>query len=110
MITNSKSNCINDISASMARTAIWRRGLQAKYSNDVRNGQAADVLKRFADEINDLSDEQWLELKPYYSWSSGEWSEAVSQTSRLVGFRGANTLADFVNHLVGILSQSSVAS
>jgi len=41
MTNNSKENCFNDISISLARTANWRRQLQAK-NNDPRNERAAE--------------------------------------------------------------------
>jgi hypothetical protein len=109
MISNSKQNCIDDLSASITRSANWRRALQSKF-NDPRNGRAAVRLDQLASETNDLSDEAWSELKPHYNWASGKWSEAVSQASRLVEFRNVNTLPEFVSTLASILSQSSVAA
>jgi hypothetical protein len=109
MIINSKQNCISDLSASVKRTAIWRRGLEAKF-NDSRNGLAAERLDQLAIEIANLSDQDWSELSVYYSWSSGKWADAVSQTSRQVGFRRVNTLPDFVSSLVGILSGQHVTN
>src|SRR5713226_5551229 len=108
MITNSKQNCITDLSASLRRTASWRRELQNKY-NDPRNGRAAETLDKLAGETNDLTDEAWEELRKFYNWASGTWSDAVSQASRHVEFRNVRTLPDFVNQLVGILSQPTVA-
>jgi hypothetical protein len=109
MISNNKQNCIDDLSSSILRSAKWRRQLQVKY-DDPRNVRAAERLDQLATEISDLSDEAWLELAPYYSLSSATWSEAVSQTSRLVEFRNVRTLPEFVSSLVSILSQSSVAA
>jgi hypothetical protein len=109
MIANSKLNCITDIGASLRRTARWRRELQKKYS-DHRNGKAAETLDKLADETNDLTDEAWEELKSYYNWASGTWSDAVSTASRHVEFRNVQTFPDFVNRLVDILSQDSVAA
>jgi hypothetical protein len=109
MTVNSKQNCINDLSASVKRTATWRRELQNKYVTDSRNERAAEKLDQIADEIYNLTDEDWAALSPYYSWSSGKWADAVSQTSRLVGFRNVNTLRAFMVHLVGILSHSVAA-
>jgi hypothetical protein len=82
--------------------------LQAKF-NDSRNGLAAEQLDQLATEITDLSDEAWSALSPFYSWSSGKWADAVSQTSRQVGFRNVNNLSAFVSQLVGVLSQSVAA-
>jgi hypothetical protein len=109
MITNSKQNCITDLSASLRRTASWRRELQNKF-NDPRNGRAAETLNKLAGETNGLTDEAWSELKQFYNWSSGTWSDAVSQASRHVEFRNVQAFPDFVNRLVGILSPQSVAN
>jgi hypothetical protein len=106
MISTSKQNCIDDLCASITRSAAWRRALQTKF-NDPRNGRAADKLDQLAGETNDLSDEAWSELKPHYNWASGKWSEAVSQVSRQVEFRAVNSLPAFVSALVGILSEQN---
>jgi predicted aminopeptidase len=77
MTNNSKENCCNDLSTSLARAANWRRQLQAKY-NDPRNERAAEKLDRLANEMSDLTDEQWSQLTPFYNWASGKFSDAVS--------------------------------
>jgi hypothetical protein len=108
MISNIKPNCITDLSASIKRTASWRRQLQTKFS-DSRNGLAAATLDRLADEIFEMTDEQFSRLAAHYDWSSPTWSEAVSEVSRRVGYRGVDTVPVYVSHLVGILSQSVAA-
>jgi hypothetical protein len=108
MISKNKQDCIYDLSSSILRSEKWRRQLEVKY-HDPRNGRAAERLNQLAIEIGDLTDEQFSELKPFYSWSSPTWSEAVSQTSRLVEFRNVRTLPEFLSSLVGILSQPTVA-
>ena len=111
MTINSKQNCISDLCASILRTASWRRALQAKYINDPRNGRAAETLSRLADEAVNLSDEQWAELQPFYSWASQTWCEAVSQAARHVEFqRNIRTFPAFVQNLVCILSEQRVAA
>jgi hypothetical protein len=106
MITNSKQYCIDSLSSSLARSASWRRGLQAKYP-DPRNGRAAERLDQLASEASNLSDEAWSELSPFYDWASWKWSDAVSQASRQVEFRNVNTLPAFTKTLVGILSEQN---
>jgi hypothetical protein len=108
MITNSKNYCIESLSGSLKRTASWRRSLQTRY-NDPRNERAAIRLDQLSHEVNELSDESWVELQKFYAWDSWKWSEAVSQASRQVEFRNVNTLPALVNTLVGILSQSNAA-
>jgi hypothetical protein len=106
---NNKPNCIEDISASVRRSAVSRRRLHAKY-NDPRNGKAADTPDRLANEMHDMTDDEWAELETHYNWASRKWSEAVSETARRVGFRHVDTAPAFVNNLIEILSQLSVAA
>jgi hypothetical protein len=107
MIKNSKENLIHEVTASLRRTAVWRRQLQARYPTDARNVQAAAKLDQLADEMSDLSDDAWAELSPHYDWCSGRWSDAVSMASRHVFFHNVETLPAFIDDLVSILSQTS---
>jgi hypothetical protein len=110
MTNSNKQSVILDLSASLRRTAAWRREMQNKYINDPRNGRAAETLYQLTIEANDLSDDSWKQLESHYNWASSKWSDAVSQASREVEFRGVNTLPAFVDRLVSILSQSRVAA
>jgi hypothetical protein len=111
MTLNDKQDCIASLNACLSRTANWRRGMQAKYPNDSRNRLAAETLDKLASEANDLTDEAWEnELKPFFNWTSQAWSDAVSQVSRMVEFRGVNTFPGFTRLLARVLSQSSVAA
>lgn len=102
---NSKQNCIDSLSEGLSRTANWRRNMQERYPSDVRNGKAADRLHQMAAESGDLSDEAWEELRPFYSWCSEPWSEAVSKAGRLVEFsRAVRTFPALIDNLIGILS------
>jgi hypothetical protein len=108
---NDKQSCADNICSNLNQSSIWRRGLQAKYPNDTRNGKAAVILDSLADETNDLTDADWLRLRPYYRWDSLIWADALSLASRHVAFKTRiRTLTAFVNHLVGILSESVVAA
>jgi hypothetical protein len=96
------------MSASISRTANWRRGLKTRHPHDLRLERAADKLEQFADETSNLTDEAWTELEPFYSWNSETWSDAVSKTSRLVEFQpNVRTFPDFINNLVGFLQHAS---
>jgi hypothetical protein len=108
---NDKQSCADNISANLNQSSIWRRGLQAKYPTDPRNGKAAAILDSLADETNDLTDEDWRRLKPYFRWDSLVWMEALSLASRHVAFKSrVKTLPAFVNHFVGILAEQHVAN
>jgi hypothetical protein len=39
--------------------------MQIKFSNDPRNGRAAEMLYQLASEANDLTDENWRELQTF---------------------------------------------
>jgi len=110
MIKNSKENMIHDVTASLRRTASWRRELCRKF-NDHRNELAAKTLEELANVAPAVSDDYWSELLPYYDLNFSTWADAVSQASRHVEFRNIKTFAGFVDDLVSILSQpSSVAA
>jgi hypothetical protein len=108
---NDKQSCIDNLCGSLTRTAIWRRGLQAEYPGDSRNGKSAETLEKLAGETNDLTDEEFASLRPYYSWSSNTWADAVSLASRHVEFqRNVRTFPAYVNNLIGILSEQNAAT
>jgi hypothetical protein len=108
---NSKQSCSDNLSGNLTRTKVWRRGLQAKYPDDSRNGKAATTLEKLAAETDDLSDEQWSELKPYFNWASGTWADAVSLASRRVEFQSnVRTFPAYINQLIGILSEQNAAN
>jgi hypothetical protein len=87
------------------------RNLEARITGqiqDPRNARAAETLDKLAGEANDLSDEAWQQLKPYFSWSCGKWSDAVSLASRRVEFqRNVKTLPAYVDHLAEILAEQN---
>ena len=110
-MNNSKFSCKDNLCGSLMRTAAWRRGMKARYPDDNRNGIAAKTLDKLADEANDLTDEQWSEIMPFYDWASATWSDAVSQASRNVEFkRNVRTFPAFIDSLVGILSDQNIAT
>jgi hypothetical protein len=111
MITNSsKENCTHDMSASVLRTAVWRRQLCTRFPEDARNIRAAEKLEQLTGEITDSSDDAWTELAPYYNWCSAKWSGRGFACIAACGFRNVKTLPAFVDCLVGILSQNEIAA
>jgi hypothetical protein len=106
MTINNKLSCADNLCGNLSRTATWRRGMKAKFPDDCRNDKAAETLDKLAGDALSLSDEQWLELKKFFNWSSSTWSDAVSLASRHVEFqRNVRTFLAFVDDLVHILSQ-----
>ena len=103
---NTKSNCITDIAASVRRTSEWRRNICCQRFPDARNIPAAEKLEQIATEMAALDDASWAQLSKHYNWASPTWSDAVSETSRAVVFRGVRTSEDFVNRLIEILNRS----
>lgn len=85
--------------------------MKTKFPDDSRNDEAAETLKRLAGEALNLSDEHWLELKPFFNWSSSTWSDAVSLASRHVDFqRNVRTFPAFISDLLCILQQPATAN
>ena len=109
MISNDKQGCMDHIGGSVKRSANWRRQLQTKWP-DQRNERAAVALDRLAYESSYMTDRDFARLAPHYSWSSATFADAVSETSRLVGYRGVDSFPDFMNALARILNRSGVAA
>jgi hypothetical protein len=109
MTINNKTNCSLDLSSSIRRTGAWRRELFKKFPGDNRNEAAAATLEQLAIDASNMTDDTWSELRQFYNWSSPTWSNAVSQASRNVEFRGVRTFRAFIDCLVGILSQAVAA-
>jgi hypothetical protein len=111
MINSNKQACSDSLATSLLRTRDWRRVMQAKFPNDPRNEAAALTLNRIAGETNNLTDEEWEFLKLHYDWSSGAWADSVSLASRRMEFRhDVRTFHAFINQLIGILSEQTVAA
>ena len=93
------------------RTSAWRKATALKFANDPRNLKAAHRLDSLAVEAVNLTDGQWAELQPHFSWSSEKWRNALSHTARQVGFHfRAGDLAFFIKAFLQNLSPSSVAA
>jgi hypothetical protein len=107
---NDKKSCIENLHGSFVRSSLWRGGLKVKFPNDPRNGRAQETLDRLSVEVCALTDDEWESLKPFYSWSSVAWSDAVSAAARFVEFKhNVRTLPEFLETLVSILSQPVAA-
>jgi hypothetical protein len=107
-----KQDCIASIAEALNRTSVWRKSLVAKFADDPRNVLAAATLDKLAINISELTDEQWLELKPYFGgWASESWRKGLSQAARQVGFHHkARDLKAFVNSLIVVMALPRVAA
>ena len=104
MIETEKLDCSDTLTFGIHRTKLWRERMLAKYPSDPRNGRAAACLAKLATDAKDLSDESWLQLRPYSGWASEPFREAISQVARMVGFqKKIQDLPAFVDCLVGVL-------
>jgi hypothetical protein len=86
IMINDKNDCIDSIIKMLERTSNWRKSITARFPNDPRNKKASDTLDKLAVEGADLTDAQWAELQPHFSWSSDRWRNALSNIARGVGF------------------------
>lgn len=103
MVTE-RDDCLTCLKNKLRRTAHWRETtIKGRYS-DPRNDEAATLCKGLVEQAN-LTDDEWLALKPHFSWTSQAWLDAIQEASRKVGFR--HDIADFrsyVRFLRGLLS------
>ncbi|MCK1459601.1 hypothetical protein IVB34_14690 [Bradyrhizobium sp. 2] len=112
MMLNDKNDCIESIAKTLERTSAWRKSLTARWPDDPRNARASTWLDQLAADVVDMSDAQWEDLKPYYSWASESWRNGLNQSTKQIGFyHRSGDLAFFIEALVRNLSPlSSVAA
>jgi hypothetical protein len=86
MILNDKQDCIESIAKILEKTSAWRRSTAAKYPDDPRNINAAEMLDQLAIDAAQLTDDQWTDLQTHFGWASQTWRDGLVQAARLVGF------------------------
>jgi hypothetical protein len=107
-LDNDKNDCIDSMIKGCQRAAAWRKSLTVRFPDDPRNGRAARALDNISTEAAKLTDEQWLELKPYYGWAKETWQNGLNQATRQIGFHHrAGDLAAFVKALLDNLAISA---
>ena len=104
---NEKHECIAAIVKGCSYTSAWRKALIARWPDDPRNARAAVALDKLAEDAESLTDGQWSELQPYYSWASEAWRNGLNQTTRQAGFHFRGELSVFVKALLENLKLSS---
>jgi hypothetical protein len=108
VIFQEKQDCIESIIKILERTSAWRKAISVNFPDDTRNMKAAHTLDSLAVEATNLTDEQWAELQPHFSWSSERWRNALSHSARGVGFHyRSKDLKFFAKALIEQLSLSS---
>lgn len=111
MIMNDKQDCIESIAKDLERTSTWRKALTSRFPEDARNLRAARTLDKLVAEADSLTDEQFCALKPYFAWGSETWLDALSQTTRQVGFSyRAGDLDYLIKILLRNLSVSKIVA
>jgi hypothetical protein len=111
MTLNLKADCIDSIADVLSKTSTWRKNTALRFPDDNRNGKAAKTLDRLSIEAATLTDEQWVELKPHFGWSSENWRTTLTQTARQAAFHHRfGDLETFIRILLENLSVLSVAA
>jgi hypothetical protein len=109
MTENDKLDCIGSMKHGLQRTAEWRHRLSQRFPLDQRNAAGVDLLRGLANQVADLSADDWRRLEPHFALTSRAWETAVSEASRLVGFRTQSPeLASFVRNLIGLLAEPAL--
>jgi hypothetical protein len=102
---SSRSDCEEYLTRKLLRTSDWRRVQAARYPADMRNPRAAKELLRLATSGEEISEEQWQQLRPHFDPSSDGWSEMIAKCTRDVGFRTKpETFQAFVGTILDALA------
>jgi len=100
-----KQECIGHLASRISRSAKWRTIQSERFGDDARNARAAAKLNELAANCRAIPDSKWTKIAPYFDPSGNRWLDAVSNTSRDVGFR--KTPADFDGYLDNLISNLS---
>jgi len=106
----SKIDCIKSLKYSFDRTKRWREGVLQKWPDDTRNLRAIAFLRRFSDEIPNMSEAQWETVAGHFHWASDNWHQSLSLVTRRVGYCPITTLDMFIGNLALVLSQNAKAA
>ncbi|MEH2590288.1 hypothetical protein [Bradyrhizobium sp. AZCC 1721] len=99
-----RHDCLYALKSNLRRTAHWREMTLGPRFNDPRNSEAAVVCKRLAEQA-ELTDDDWMALKPHFSWTSQKWADVLREASRMVGFRPSITdFPTYVRCVRGLLA------
>lgn len=100
-----KQECLDHLAYRLSRSSEWRGSQADRFPNDRRNINAAAKLQELAANARTIPDSKWNALAPYFDPNNTRWLDAVSTTSRDVGFR--NTPSDFDGYLDKLISNLS---
>ncbi len=92
-----KQECLDHLAYRLSRSSEWRGTQADRFPDDKRNLNAAAKLKALAVNARTIPDTKWKTLAPFFDPNNTGWLDAVSTTSRDVGFR--NTPSDFDGYL-----------
>jgi hypothetical protein len=93
----------------LTKAHAWRRQQATLFPNDAsRNEKAAARLFDLAEQTNDISDDIWNRIKPFFNAGDTHYHESVSLCCRQVGFRtNPRTFDDFVLAVIDCLAVSA---
>ena len=107
---NEKEDCIASLRRELNGTARWRERLAGRFSDD-RNSKAVVAINRLSERLDEISDEDFAELRPHFNWASEKWLDAVSRTARQIGFAFPRpSVKFFLRVVINTLSKPPVQS
>ena len=104
MTTNNE--CRDDLTNSLTKGVIWRKGQLLRWPDDSRNVRAVAALSDLALRSTDLADSVWISLKPYFHPTNQHWRNAVSLATREIGFK--TRPASFAEYAQNVLAALAV--
>lgn len=78
----------------------WRDRIAKKYPDDDRIPEAIDIMRRLNAQFK-LSDHDWTLLAPHFNGADANWTRAVRESQRQIGFLVRPTNTD--EYVAGLL-------
>ena len=93
----------------LIKAHAWRKQQAILFPGDaLRNETAAARLFDLAEQTNDISDDIWKCISPFFDANDSHYHDAVSRCCRAVGFRtNPRTFDDFIETVVECMAVSA---
>jgi hypothetical protein len=82
-----KNSFLDHACFTLSKARNWRKQQAIRFPDDPRNAVAAQRLGDLASQADDISDDIWNHISPYFDPKNSHYYEAVSRACRAVGFR-----------------------
>jgi hypothetical protein len=103
-----KNSFLDHAAFTAVKASNWRSQQAIRFPDDPRNALAAHRLTDLAAQADDIDENIWNQISPYFDPKNSHYYEAVSRACRAVGFRtNPRNFDDFTQTILDGLAVSA---